>query len=113
MSPSEIELMRVAGKLAADVLIMIEPYIKEGVTTGELDDICMDYITNEQKAISACLGYHGYPKCTCISVNEVVCHGIPGHYKLTSMLPLLKTSIMVTPQRCSSWAAKQLRLTTV
>ncbi len=81
-SPTEIELMRVAGKLAADVLIMIEPYVKEGVTTGELDDICMNYITNEQKAISACLGYNGYPKCTCISVNEVVCHGIPGNHKL-------------------------------
>lgn len=78
----EIELMRVAGKLAADVLVMIEPYVKSGVTTGELDDRCMDYIENTQHAISACLGYHGYPKCTCISVNEEVCHGIPGAHKL-------------------------------
>ncbi len=77
-SPHEIELMRVAGKLAADVLIMIEPYVKAGVTTGELDDICQDYIENTQHAISACLGYHGYPKCVCISVNEEICHGIPG-----------------------------------
>ena len=81
-SPSEIELMRVAGKLAADVLVMLEPHVKSGVTTGELDDICMDYITNHQKAVSACLGYHGYPKCVCISVNEEVCHGIPGHRTL-------------------------------
>ncbi|SUG16704.1 methionine aminopeptidase [Salmonella enterica subsp. arizonae] len=54
--------MRIAGRLAAEVLEMIEPYIKPGVTTGELDRICNDYIVNEQHAISACLGYHGYPK---------------------------------------------------
>lgn len=79
---SEIEKMRIAGKLAADVLIMIEPYVKAGVTTQELDDRCLDYIENTQHAISACLGYHGYPKCTCISINEVVCHGIPSNKKL-------------------------------
>lgn len=81
-SPSEIEKMRVAGKLAAEVLNMIEPYVVPGVTTQELDDICLEYIEKKQHAISACLGYHGYPKCTCISVNEVVCHGIPSHKKL-------------------------------
>lgn len=59
-TPEEIEKMRVAGRLAAEVLEMIEPYIKPGVTTGELDRICNDYIVNEQHAISACLGYHGY-----------------------------------------------------
>ncbi len=69
----DIEKMRVAGRLAAEVLEMIEPYVKPGVSTGELDRICNDYIVNEQKAISACLGYHGYPKSVCISVNEVVC----------------------------------------
>lgn len=74
--------MRVAGRLAAEVLEMIEPYVKPGVSTGELDRICNDYIVNEQKAISACLGYHGYPKSVCISVNEVVCHGIPDDGKL-------------------------------
>lgn len=78
-SPKEIELMRIAGKLAADVLVMLEPHVKSGVTTGELDALCQDYIENHQTAISACLGYHGYPKCVCISVNEEVCHGIPGH----------------------------------
>lgn len=77
-SPHEIELMRVAGKLAADVLLMIEPHVKAGVTTGELDAICQDYIEHTQHAISACLGYYGYPKCVCISINEEVCHGIPG-----------------------------------
>ena len=79
---SEIEKMRVAGALAAEVLKIIEPYVVAGVTTQELDDICLDHIQNKQHAISACLGYHGYPKCTCISVNEVVCHGIPSTKKL-------------------------------
>ncbi|MGK4720524.1 M24 family metallopeptidase, partial [Salmonella enterica] len=59
----------------------IEPYIKPGVTNGELDRICNDYIVNEQQAISACLGYHGYTKSVCISINEVVCHGIPDDAK--------------------------------
>lgn len=80
-TPEEIEKMRVAGRLAAEVLEMIEPYIKPGVSTGELDRICNDYIVNEQHAISACLGYHGYPKSVCISINEVVCHGIPDDAK--------------------------------
>ena len=81
-TPEEIEKMRVAGRLAAEVLEMIEPYVKPGVSTGELDRICNDYIVNEQHAISACLGYHGFPKSVCISINEVVCHGIPDDEKL-------------------------------
>ena len=76
-TPEDIEKMRVAGRLAAEVLEMIEPYVKPGVSTGELDRICNDYIVNEQHAVSACLGYHGYPKSVCISINEVVCHGMP------------------------------------
>ncbi len=76
-SPAEIEGMRVAGRLAAQVLEMIKPHVKAGVSTLQLDEIMQDYIENEQHAISACLGYHGYPRCTCISVNEEVCHGIP------------------------------------
>lgn len=75
----EIEKLRVACKLASDVLVMIEPYVKAGVTTGELDRICHDYMVNEQKVIPACLNYHGFPKSVCISINEVVCHiSIPG-----------------------------------
>ncbi|MGL5121196.1 MAG: type I methionyl aminopeptidase [Plesiomonas shigelloides] len=74
----EIEKMRVAGRLAAEVLEMIEPHVQAGVTTGELDKICHDYIVNVQQAVPAPLNYHGFPKSTCISVNEVVCHGIPG-----------------------------------
>jgi methionyl aminopeptidase len=76
-TPEEIEKMRVAGRLAAEVLEMIAPHVVPGVTTGELDRLCHQHITEKQQAISACLGYHGFPKSVCISVNEVVCHGIP------------------------------------
>lgn len=74
----EIEKMRVAGRMAAEVLHMIGEHVKPGVTTGELDRICHDYIVNVQKAIPANVGYRGYPKATCISANNVICHGIPG-----------------------------------
>jgi methionyl aminopeptidase len=78
----DIEKMRIAGRLAAEVLEMIGPEVKEGVTTEDLDKICHDYIVNEQKAIPAPLNYHGFPKSICTSVNHVVCHGIPGPRKL-------------------------------
>ena len=87
-SPAEIEKMRVAGAAAARVLEMIEPYVKPGITTKELDDIMDDYIENVEHAKSADKGYKlgdnypPYPAATCISVNEVVCHGIPGSYQL-------------------------------
>jgi len=77
-SPGEIEKMRVAGRLAADVLAIIDPHIKPGTTTDELDRICHDYIVEQQQAIPAPLNYHGFPKSICTSVNHVVCHGIPG-----------------------------------
>lgn len=73
----EINKMRLAGKLAAEVLTMIEPHIKPGVTTNALNDICHEYITNQQKAIPAPLNYRGFPKSICTSINHVVCHGIP------------------------------------
>ncbi|WWO99912.1 MAG: type I methionyl aminopeptidase [Candidatus Dasytiphilus stammeri] len=75
--PEEIEKIRIASHLAAEVLEMITPYVKPGITTSQLDSICHDYIINTQHAISACLGYRGFPKSVCISVNDVVCHGIP------------------------------------
>lgn len=81
-NPSEIEKMRVAGRLAAEVLTMIEPHVKPGITTDELDQICHDYIVNEQDAVPAPLNYHGFPKSICTSVNHVICHGIPGKKKL-------------------------------
>ena len=73
----EIDKIRIAGHLAAEVLEIIENYIKPGITTSELNDICHEYITYKQYAISACLGYKGFPKSICTSINEVVCHGIP------------------------------------
>lgn len=73
----EIDKLRVAGRLAAEVLYMIEKHVKPGVSTKYLDDICNDYIVNTLKVIPANVGYHGYTKTTCISKNEVVCHGIP------------------------------------
>ena len=74
--------MRVAGRLAADVLDMIGDYVKPGITTGELDRICHEYITGVQDAIPAPLNYRGFPKSICTSVNHVVCHGIPGEKTL-------------------------------
>ncbi len=76
-TPEEIEKMRVAGRLAAEVLEMIGDHVRPGVTTEELDRICHDYIVNVQQAIPAPLNYHGFPKSICSSVNHVVCHGIP------------------------------------
>lgn len=78
----DIAKMRVVGQLAAEVLDMIAPFIKEGITTEELDTICHDYIVNHQKATPAPLNYHGFPKSICTSVNHQVCHGIPGSRKL-------------------------------
>lgn len=81
-SEAEIALARRAGMLAAEVLQMIAEHVKPGVTTDELDRRCHDYIVNVQQAIAANVGYHGYPKTTCISVNHVICHGIPSDRKL-------------------------------
>ncbi len=81
-TPEDIEKMRIAGRLAAEVLEMIGPHVKPGVTTEELDRICHDYIVNEQQAIPAPLNYKGFPKSICTSINQVVCHGIPGEKQL-------------------------------
>ncbi len=74
--------MRVAGQLAAEVLDMIAPHVQPGVTTDELDHLCHDYIVNQQQAIPANVGYNGFPKTLCTSINHVVCHGIPSDKKL-------------------------------
>ncbi len=76
-TPEQIEKMRFAGKLASEVLEMITPLVKPGISTGELDKICHDFIVNEQDAIPANVGYKGYEKTICSSLNQVVCHGIP------------------------------------
>ena len=81
-SPEEIERMRVAGRLACQVLDMIAPHIAQGITTGELDQICHAYIVGNLDAVPAPLNYRGFPRSICTSVNHVVCHGIPGDKKL-------------------------------
>lgn len=78
----EIEKMRVAGRLAASVLSMIESHIDVGVTTDALNSLCHAFIVDELDAIPAPLNYRGFPKSICTSVNEVVCHGIPDHKRL-------------------------------
>lgn len=77
-SAAEIAQARVAGQLAAEVLHVVAEHVKAGVTTDELDRICHDHIVKVQQAIPANVGYHGFPKTICSSVNDVICHGIPG-----------------------------------
>ena len=76
------EKMRIAGKLASEVLDMIGEHVKPGVSTMELDEICNDFIVNTQKTIPANVGYRGFPATTCTSINHVVCHGIPSEKRL-------------------------------
>ncbi|NIH40948.1 MAG: type I methionyl aminopeptidase [Buchnera aphidicola (Periphyllus aceris)] len=78
----DIKKMKEVGKLTSNVLEMIKKHVVEGISTKEIDEICHDYIYNTQKVVSACLGYKGYPNSTCISVNDVVCHGIPNKNKI-------------------------------
>lgn len=80
-TPEQIEKLRIAGQLAADVLAELAPHVKPGITTEELDQIASKKM-QEQGSTSATLGYHGFPKSICTSVNQVVCHGIPGSKKL-------------------------------
>jgi methionyl aminopeptidase len=79
---AEQDKMRAAGRLTASVLDMIEPFVRPGVTTRELDQRCHDFIVDELKSIPANLNYRGFPKTICTSVNHVVCHGIPGDRRL-------------------------------
>ena len=76
-TPEDIERMRIAGRLAAEVLQVVAPHVKAGVSTAELDRICHDHIVNVQQAIPANVGYKGFPATVCTSVNNVICHGIP------------------------------------
>lgn len=94
-TPEDIEKMRVAGRLAAEVLEMIEPFVKVGISTGELDRICHDYIVNVQNAIPAPLNYNGFPKSICTSLNHVVCHGIPSDSKILKSGDILNIDITV------------------
>ncbi len=94
-TPEQIEKMRIAGRLAARVLEMIEPHVVAGVTTAEIDQICHDYMTQELGAQTACLGYRGFPKSICTSVNQVVCHGIPSEKKVLKNGDIINVDITV------------------
>jgi methionyl aminopeptidase len=94
-TPAEIEQMRTAGRLAAEVLEMIEPHVVAGVSTGELDRICHEFMVNEQQTIPAPLNYRGFPKSICTSVNQVICHGIPADDKILKKGDIINIDITV------------------
>ena len=94
-TPELIEKMRIAGRLAAEVLEMIEEHIQPGVTTEDLDRICHDYIVNVQQAVPSPLNYRGFPKSICTSVNHVVCHGIPSDKKVLKKGDIINMDITV------------------
>ncbi|WP_348666577.1 type I methionyl aminopeptidase [Arsenophonus symbiont of Ornithomya chloropus] len=91
----DIKKMRIAGQLAADVLNMIAPYIKPGISTGELDRICHLYIVDKQNAVPGCLNYNGFPKSICTSINDVICHGIPNDKKILKKSDIINIDITV------------------
>lgn len=92
---AELIKMRVAGKLAADVLEMITPHVQPGISTGELDQICHRYIVEQQQAIPAPLNYNGFPKSICTSINHVICHGIPSDSKVLISGDIINIDITV------------------
>ena len=94
-TPEQIEKMRLAGKLASEVLEMITPLVKPGISTGKLDEICHDFILNEQNAIPANIGYRGYEKTICSSINQIVCHGIPDFKKVLKDGDILNIDVTV------------------
>ena len=94
-SKSEIDKMRIAGKLAAEVLEMIGNHVIPGVSTEELDRICYKHIVEKQKAIPACLGYNGFPKSICTSINQVICHGIPSEKKILKHGDIINIDVTV------------------
>lgn len=89
-----IDKMKTAGKLAADVLVMLDEHVKTGVSTGVLDDIAHQYIL-DHGAIPAPLNYNGFPKSICTSINHVVCHGIPDHERLLKEGDIINIDITV------------------
>lgn len=89
-----IDKMKTAGKLAADVLVMLDEHVKTGVSTGVLDDIAHQYIL-DYGAIPAPLNYNGFPKSICTSINHVVCHGIPDHERLLKEGDIINIDITV------------------
>ena len=91
----EIKKMRIAGKLAAEVLEMITPHVLPGISTEKLDQLCNEYIINVQKAVPANVGYKGYEKTICASLNNVICHGIPNEKKILKDGDILNIDVTV------------------
>tara|TARA_B100001250_G_scaffold370673_1_gene354973 strand:+ start:279 stop:1052 length:774 start_codon:yes stop_codon:yes gene_type:complete len=94
-TPEEIAKMRLAGRLAAEVLEMIDQYVIPGISTGELDRICHEFIVTVQNAIPAPLNYNGFPKSICTSINHVICHGIPNDNKTLKSGDIINIDITV------------------
>ena len=94
-TPEDIEKMRVAGRLAAEVLQVVAPHVKAGVSTAYLDRICHDHIVNVQQAIPANVGYKGFPASVCTSVNNVICHGIPTEAKILKEGDIINIDVTV------------------
>ena len=91
----DIKGMRVAGKLAAQTLEMIGEHVKPGISTGELDKICHDFIVDEIDCIPAPLNYKGFPKSICTSINQVVCHGIPTENRILKSNDIINIDVTV------------------
>ena len=91
----QIAQMRIAGKLDAEVLEMITPFVVPGVSTEELDRICHDYIVNDQQSIPANVGYNGFEKTICSSINQVICHGIPSEKRILKHGDILNIDVTV------------------
>ena len=94
-SLNDIEKMKVAGKLAAEVLDMITPYVIPGISTGKLDKLCYEHIVNVQDAVPANIGYKGYEKTICSSINQVICHGIPDNNRILKDGDILNIDVTV------------------
>jgi methionyl aminopeptidase len=94
-TPEDIERMRIAGQLAAEVLQIVAPHVKPGATTADLDRVCHDHIVNVQQAIPANVGYRGFPATICTSVNNVICHGIPGPTKVLKEGDIINIDVTV------------------
>ena len=94
-SAEDINMARRAGRLAAEVLSMIEPYVVPGVSTDALDQICNDFIVNTQGIVPANVGYQGFPKTILTSVNQVVCHGIPSSTKILKKGDIINIDVAI------------------
>ena len=94
-SEDDVKKMRIACRLAAEVLEIVEKYVLPGTSTDTLNQICHEHIVHNQNATSACLGYRGFPKSICTSVNQVVCHGIPSEKKILRSGDIINIDVTV------------------